>query len=474
MYKIRTHTLTNLADTLTPVSLYLKVRDLFPRSILLESSDYHGGRDNYSFICLEPLAGIIVDKGLVRQVLPGRDAEVIDGTDIPALLDHFISLFHTDNQSRENRLNGFFGYMGYDAAYHFEAVPAPKSGLDAESIPEIRYHLYHYLIAINHFRNTVTLIENRFDDEPTTLGTIQNLLVNRNFSHFPFSIKGTCRSNLNDQEYMDLVSAGKLHCHLGDVYQIVLSRRFSQPFLGDEFNVYRHLRSVNPSPYLFYFDYGSYKIFGSSPEAHLIVKNRKATIAPIAGTLRRSGDDDRDLLLAEQLSADPKENAEHVMLVDLARNDLSRHATGVKVDTYKEVQFFSHVLHMVSSVSGDLSENPQLFRLLGDTFPAGTLSGAPKIRAMELISRYENTNRGFYGGCIGQIGFDNNLNQAIMIRSFLSVGNQLVFQAGAGIVADSIESSELQEVNNKLGALREAIRLADNSHPKGPVHPNKA
>ncbi len=463
MYRIRTHTLTTLSDTLTPVSLYLKVRDLFPRSILLESSDYHGGRDNYSFICLEPLAGIMVENGRVKQSFPGKDAETIEGKDIPAMLDHFVSLFETSDASKSNRLNGFFGYMGYDAACHFEAVPAPKDKNDPLMIPEIRYHLYHYLIAINHFRNTVTLIENRFDDEPSTLGTVQTLLTNRNFSFFPFTVSGECDSNLTDEEYTRLVSAGKHHCHVGDVYQIVLSRRFDQPFLGDEFNVYRNLRSVNPSPYLFYFDYGSYRIFGSSPEAHLVVKNGKATIAPIAGTLRRSGDDDHDRVLAGQLSADPKENAEHVMLVDLARNDLSRHATGVSVDTYKEIQFFSHVLHMVSSVSGDLTENPQLFRLLGDTFPAGTLSGAPKMRAMELISQYEKTNRGFYGGCIGQIGFDKSLNQAIMIRSFLSIGNHLIFQAGAGIVADSVEENELQEVNNKLGALREAIRLADTS-----------
>lgn len=463
MYRIRTHTQTSLSDTLTPVSLYLKIRDLFPRSILLESSDYHGGRDNYSFICLEPVAGIIVDHGHIHRSFPGSETETIDGADIPAILDHFVSMFETNDQSKENRLNGFFGYMGYDASSHFEAVAAPGYDLDPAAIPEIRYHLYHYLIAINHFRNTVTLIENRFDDESSTLGTIQSLLTNRNFSLFPFSPKGECTSNLTDQEYMGLVAKGNHHCHVGDVYQIVLSRRFEQEFLGDEFNVYRHLRSVNPSPYLFYFDYGSYKIFGSSPEAHLIVRNNKATIAPIAGTLLRSGDDDKDRELAEQLSADPKENAEHVMLVDLARNDLSRHASHVTVDTYKEIQFFSHVLHMVSSVSGDLIEHPQLFRLLGDTFPAGTLSGAPKIRAMELISQYEKTNRGFYGGCIGQIGLDKSLNQAIMIRSFLSIGNRLIFQAGAGIVADSIESNELQEVNNKLGALREAIRLADNT-----------
>lgn len=460
MYRIRTHTQTSLADTQTPVSLYLKLRDLFPRSILLESSDYHGGRDNYSFICLEPLAGIIVDHGKVYQSLPGGNQEEVSGSDIPGLLDRFVSLFETTDQSKENRLNGFFGYTGYDAASHFESVPAPKVYADPDAIPEIRYHLYHYLIAINHFRNTVTLIENRFDDSPSTLTTVRNLLTNRNFSQYPFTTTGKCTSNLTDQEYMDLVSAGKHHCHVGDVYQIVLSRRFEQTFQGDEFNVYRHLRSVNPSPYLFYFDYGSYKIFGSSPEAHLVVRNRRATIAPIAGTLRRSGDDDKDRALAGQLAADHKENAEHVMLVDLARNDLSRHAVNVTVDTYKEIQFFSHVLHMVSSVSGELKNNPQLFRLLGDTFPAGTLSGAPKIRAMELINKYERTNRGFYGGCIGQIGLDKSLNQAIMIRSFLSSGNKLIFQAGAGIVADSIEQNELQEVNNKLGALNDAIRLA--------------
>jgi anthranilate synthase component I len=463
MYKIRTHTLTSLADTLTPVSLYLKIRDLFPRSILLESSDYHGGRDNYSFICLEPIAGIIVDGGKVKQYLPGKEPETLSGEDIPVSLDRFISLFESTDQTKEGRLNGFFGYMGYDAASHFETVPAPKGVHDTATIPEIRYHLYHYLIAINHFRNTVTLMENRFDDEPSTLLTIQNLLINRNFSLFPFSVTGESTSNLTDQEYKEMVSAGKHHCHVGDVYQIVLSRRFEQTFAGDEFNVYRHLRSVNPSPYLFYFDYGSYKIFGSSPEAHLVVRNQRATIAPIAGTLRRSGDDDKDRELAGQLSADPKENAEHVMLVDLARNDLSRHASNVKVDTYKEIQFFSHVLHMVSSVSGELPESTRLFRLLGDTFPAGTLSGAPKIRAMELISKYEKTNRGYYGGCIGQIGLDRSLNQAIMIRSFLSSGNRLIYQAGAGIVADSVEENELQEVNNKLGALREAIRLADHS-----------
>jgi anthranilate synthase component 1 len=460
MYILRTHTRTTLADTLTPVSLYLKVRDLFPRSILLESSDYHGGRDNYSFICLEPLAGITVSGGEVRQTLPGLEEETLRGRDIPEILDGFLSQFSIGTPSREDRLNGFFGYMGYDAAPHFETVPPPRGTEDPAFIPEIRYHLYHYLIAINHFRNTVTMIENRFDDGPTTLDRIQDLLSNRNFALFPFRIEGESVSNMTDEEYRRLVAAGKRHCHAGDVYQIVLSRRFEQGFTGDEFNVYRRLRSINPSPYLFYFDYGGYRIFGSSPEAHLVVRNGKATISPIAGTLRRSGDDEKDRELAGTLSNDPKENAEHVMLVDLARNDLSRHSNHVTVETFREIQFYSHLLHMVSSVTGELEGEPQLFRLLGDTFPAGTLSGAPKIRAMELIRQYEKTDRGYYGGCIGQIGLDKSLNQAIMIRSFLSINNTLVFQAGAGIVADSVEEKELQEVNNKLGALREAIRQA--------------
>ena len=444
----------------TPVSLYLKVRDLYPRAILLESSDYHGGQDNYSFICLDPVAGIVVNEEQVRIQYPGQPVNILPKTDVPAILEEFISSFVPESFNATTRLNGFFGYMSYDAAAIFEQVPGARKSQDSNRIPLIRYHIYRYIIVINHYRNSVLLLENRFDDEPDTLDTIENLLINRNFPVFPFRPVGEVSSNLTNEAYKNLVSAGKKHCHLGDVYQIVMSRRFEQTFQGDDFNVYRRLRSINPSPYLFYFDFGSYRIFGSSPEAHLIVRNRKASICPIAGTFRRTGDDERDRVLAGELTLDPKENAEHVMLVDLARNDLSRNATNVTVETFKEIQFYSHVLHMVSTVTGNLPENFNLFRLMGDTFPAGTLSGAPKIRAMELIHQYESTNRGFYGGCIGQIGFDRSVNQAIMIRSFLSIENRLVFQAGAGIVSESIEENELNEVNSKLGALREAISQA--------------
>jgi anthranilate synthase component 1 len=456
-FEIKIHDRVMLSDTLTPVALYLKLRDLYPLSILLEGSDYHGGRDNYSFICLEPLAGVVVQNNTIESHFPDGQRASEPVSSLAMQLDAFIDSFQTEAKKPASLLNGFFGYMSYDAASWFESVPAPGHRGKSPEIPDIQYHLYHYIIAINHFRNTITLIENRFDQEPDTLHLLENVLTNRNFSTFPFQVAGEIESNLSDDEYKRLVSAGKRHCHLGDVYQIVLSRRFEQAYKGDEFNVYRHLRSINPSPYLFYFDYGRFRLFGSSPEAHLVVKNGKATIAPIAGTFRRTGDDERDLELADQLSKDPKENAEHVMLVDLARNDLSRHARSVKVEKFREIQYFSHVLHMVSSVSGTLPEEFSLFGLLGETFPAGTLSGAPKIRAMELIHELETSDRGFYGGCIGQIGFNRSLNQAIMIRSFLAIDQRLYFQAGAGIVSGSNEDSELNEVNNKLAALRQAI-----------------
>ena len=225
--------------------------------------------------------------------------------------------------------------------------------------------------------------------------------------------------------------------------------------------MYRSLRSINPSPYLFYFDFGGFRIFGSSPETHCKVSNGRVSIDPIAGTTFRSGNEALDRQRTELLLADPKENAEHVMLVDLARNDLSRNAHDVQVDFYKEVQYYSHVIHLVSRVSGQINSGGSAVKTYIDTFPAGTLSGAPKVRAMELIGELEKHNRGAYGGCIGFIGLNGDLNQAITIRSFVSRGNVLYYQAGAGIVALSDEERELQEVGNKLGALDKAIRQAE-------------
>lgn len=253
----------------------------------------------------------------------------------------------------------------------------------------------------------------------------------------------------------------KEHCFRGDVFQLVLSRRFFQNFKGDEFNVYRTLRSINPSPYLFFFDYGDFKIFGSSPEAQLIVQDGKAEIHPIAGTFKKTGDDKKDLISAKELAKDPKENSEHVMLVDLARNDLSRNGTNVVVEKNREIQFYSHVIHLVSKVTCKMKTTTNTFRVVADTFPAGTLSGAPKHKALQLIDKYEKIKRNFYGGAIGYMDFNGNFNHAIIIRSFLSLNNQLHYQAGAGIVADSIPESELQEVYNKLGALDKALIQAE-------------
>lgn len=452
-----------LADTVTPVSVYMRLRNLYPKSILLESSDYRGHENAYSFICFNPVSTFSVANGKMKIEMPDKSVNEKALSPTCTLDNELNQFFHSfDVETKEEKLpaNGLFGYIAYDAVAYFEKIELNAAKKENYQIPEVKYCFYKYVVAIDHHKNAITIIENLLEDEPSQIDYIHHLLVNLNFSTSPFTAKGAENSNISDDEYKFMVTKGKEHCYRGDVFQIVLSRQFSQEFEGDDFNVYRSLRSINPSPYLFYFDYGNYRIFGSSPEAELRIKDEKAYIHPIAGTFRRTGNDVQDRELAERLCNDPKENAEHVMLVDLARNDLSRNAGEVVVETYREVQFYSHVIHLVSQVSGKISEETNLIKVLGETFPAGTLSGAPKHRAMQLIDKYENQNRGYYGGCIGYLGFDRTLNHAIMIRSFLSKNNTLFYQAGAGIVADSIEENELQEVNNKLAALKKAIGMA--------------
>ena len=462
-FMIKTLTRKLLADTITPVSIYLRIRDVFPNSLLLESSDYHGNENSFSFICLKPLAGFEVDSGVITESYP-------DGTKQTTAIAHphhfnerfrnFLQSFEQPDGQEGVPVNGLFGYTCYDAVQYFENIKLKARIIPEHKIPEVRYHFFNYIIAINHFQNNLHIIENRINGETSELERIETLLHSRDMAMYGFGTAGSERSNISDEEYKSMVTRGKEHCHRGDVFQVVLSRQYSQQFTGDDFNVYRALRSINPSPYLFYFDYGSYKIFGSSPEAQLKMQKGKAYINPIAGTFRRTGDDEHDKILAQQLSADLKENAEHVMLVDLARNDLSRHAKNVTVERYREVQFFSHVIHLVSAVSGELDAGSDMTDMMTATFPAGTLSGAPKYRAMQLIDQYENQNRGYYGGALGFLDFNGRFNHAIMIRTFLSKGNMLFYQAGAGIVAISNEESELQEVNNKLGALKKAIEMA--------------
>jgi anthranilate synthase component 1 len=353
-----------------------------------------------------------------------------------------------------------YGYASFDAVQFFDTIKL-KSGTQPPAIPLMRYRLYQYVIAINHYKDELYLCENTIPGLESDLQVVESLISSKDVPVYPFKTKGAETSNLTDQEYMDIVKKGIASCHRGDVFQIVLSRRFEQPFQGDEFNVYRALRSINPSPYLFFFDYGDYKLMGSSPESQIVIQNGQAIVHPIAGTFKRTGDDSIDQQAAERLLKDAKENAEHVMLVDLARNDLSRICDEVKVEQYREVQYYSHVIHLVSEVRGRVAPGSNPFELLAKTFPAGTLSGAPKFRAMELIDGYEPTARSYYGGAIGFMGFDGTCNHAIMIRTFLSRHNTLVYQAGAGVVAASNPESELQEVNNKLGALKKAIAFAE-------------
>ncbi|TND09163.1 MAG: anthranilate synthase component I [Bacteroidetes bacterium] len=453
------------ADTVTPVGIYLRLRDRFPGCLLLESSDSHAAQNSYSFICVKPVAGIRVEKtdnGFSRTLnCPGEAAQTasIERAEIPGTLDEYLRSFELKGEVPVKAAAGLFGFTSYDAVQAFETISL-RDRETKSNLPLLRYDLFRYVIAIDHFYDRLFICENLCDGENPETEEIETLIGNKNIPVFPFALQGEESSNFTDAEYLELVDKARAHCRRGDVFQLVFSRRFRRTFTGDEFNVYRALRSINPSPYLFYFDYGSYKIFGSSPEAQLQIDGGKAIIHPIAGTFRRTGNEQADRALAEKLLLDPKENAEHVMLVDLARNDLSRHSNEVQVDSFREIQYYSHVIHLVSKVSGKLENSDRPFRLLADTFPAGTLTGAPKYKAMELADRYENVSRSFYGGCIGFAGFGGDFNHAIVIRSFLSEQNTLTYQAGAGIVAQSEPQSELMEVSHKLNALRAALDKA--------------
>ena len=451
-----------LADTLTPVSAYLKFRDIFPHSLLLESSDYHANNNDFSYICCNPIASIQLKNGVLSTHYPDGSSTIEQAEtsmDIPERIHQFSQQFDSERFPFKFISNGIFGYVAHDAVDRFENIELNKTK-PGHDIPDIYYAVYQNIIAISLFNHEAHLFSHVYEGEHN-LGEIEMLLNAKNSSHFSFEKVGDKTSNLTDKQFIDFVKKGKEHCFRGDVFQLVLSRRFSQGFKGDEFNVYRTLRSINPSPYLFFFDYGDFKIFGSSPEAQLIVQEGKAEIHPIAGTFRRTGDDEKDALAAGKLAKDPKENSEHVMLVDLARNDLSRNGSEVAVEKNREIQFYSHVIHLVSKVTCTMKKAAKTFRVVADTFPAGTLSGAPKHKALQLIDRYETTQRNFYGGAIGYMDFHGNFNHAIIIRSFLSKNHQLHYQAGAGIVADSIPESELQEVYNKLGALDKALTLAE-------------
>ncbi|TWJ03255.1 anthranilate synthase component 1 [Mucilaginibacter frigoritolerans] len=464
-YKIVTTHKKLLADTTTPVSIYLRLRDVFPNSLLLESSDYHSRENSMSYVCCEPIAGLLLNDGIFKLSYPdGAEESYAAGEfDLITQINNFIGSFDTTANPSKIISNGLFGYFTHEAVEHFETIRLKKSDDQSRKIPVMQYNIYRYIIAIDHFKNELYIFHNQPEGETEKHGLdrLADLIKNKNFPEYSFESQGEEQSNLTNEEFIAVVEKMKQHIYRGDVFQIVPSRGFSRKFLGDEFNVYRALRSINPSPYLFYFDYGDFRIFGSSPEAQITVKNEVANIFPIAGTFKRSGDDVKDAEIARELENDPKESAEHVMLVDLARNDLSRHCGQVQVKAFKEVQYYSHLIHLVSHVSGKLLPGVSSFKVVADTYPAGTLSGAPKYRAMEIIDQNEKTKRSFYSGAIGFLGFNGDFNHAIMIRSFLSKNNTLHYQAGAGIVAGSVPESELKEVDNKIAALRKAIELAE-------------
>lgn len=461
IYSYRTVTKRVLGDLHTPVSIYLKVRDIYPQSALLESSDFFAGENARSYIALCPLASIGINGSVCTTLFPdrSRQEEPIDESNpATSAINAFLDRFRVENDG--NGVCGLFGYTSFDSVRYFENIPVRESHAERNDAPDLLYILYRYVLVFDHFKNELTLVELLGEDETSGLREIESLIENRNFASYNFSLNGDEYSTVTDAQYLGFVRQGIAHCLRGDVFQIVLSRRFVQPFAGDDFKVYRALRSINPSPYLFYFDFGGFRIFGSSPETHCKITQGRVTIDPIAGTIGRSGDPARDRELTDTLLSDPKENAEHVMLVDLARNDLSRNAGKVRLDFFRQPRQYSHLIHLVSRVSGEIHPDSNPVKTFIDTFPAGTLSGAPKVRALQLISEIEPHSRGAYGGCIGFIGFNDDLNQAITIRSFVSRNNELWYQAGAGIVAKSVPKNELQEVNHKLGALKKAIDTA--------------
>jgi len=462
MFKLHTNYKKILADTITPVSIYLKLRDKYPNSLLLESSDYHASDNSFSYICCNPIASFKLENEVITSTFPDGSSKTLNvdnEVSVPQEIQKFSQLFKADPSEFKFINNGLFGYIAFDSVRYFENVEVTRKEKDLQ-IPDIYYAVYQNIIAINHFKNEAYIFDHSYNSE-NKIEEIEQLLKVKNFASYNFNRSEEPVSNLTDDQYKTVVKEAKEHCHRGDVFQLVLSRRFSQKFKGDEFNVYRALRNVNPSPYLFYFDYGNFKIFGSSPEAQLVVDKGRAEIHPIAGTFKRTGNDEKDAEIAKELAVDEKENSEHVMLVDLARNDLSRNGSDVKVENYREIQFFSHVIHLVSKVTGKKHPNVSTPQIVADTFPAGTLSGAPKPMALKLIEKFENVNRSAYGGAIGFMDFEGNFNHAIIIRSFVSKNHELRYQAGAGIVSESKPENELQEVYNKLGALTKALEIAE-------------
>jgi len=460
--KINAHFKKMLADTITPVAAYMKVRDFYSDPVLLESNNFQSAEDCHSFIGLDALFTFEVNDGEISVCghnLQTDTTPITEEYNVAVAMQEFVKNIVVSYDKPYKGVNGLFGHTNFDSVQYFDSLKFDPQKRKMK-LPDMRYSFYRFVIGFDHFKDEITVIENVPEGELPKIDKLIARIKAGKMPQFHFELEGSETSNITDEAFRKLVRVGKHHCQIGDVFQIVLSRQYQQKFRGDDFNVYRILRSVNPSPYLYYFDFGDYHIFGSSPETQMQIQDRIARVNPIAGTYRRTGDVIQDLENTQLLKEDTKENAEHIMLVDLARNDLGRHTHDIEVKELKQVQLFSHVIHLVSRVEGKINEDTNPFHIFADTFPAGTLSGAPKYKALQLIDHYENQNRGIYGGALGYIDLDGNMNQAIVIRSFFSQNKILYYQAGAGIVVNSNEEKELQEVKNKLGALTKALHEA--------------
>lgn len=461
--KLNTHIKKIVADCHTPVSVYLALRDKYQKPLLLESSDYNSKEGHYSYICLDPFAEITIQDNSLIQHIGGNILKegITSKEDTLNKLEAFRKEFQFDDQPYKFCYAGLFGYTSYDAIPYFEDIEFVSK--KECNILVMYYAVYSLILVFDHNTDSLYIISHGTDPDSAEQRSheVEQTILHPKQRSFPFEAIGETITGLTHEAYKEIVAKAKQHCQLGDVFQLVVSKRFTQKFIGDEFNVYRILRNLNPSPYLFYFDFGNYKFFGSSPEAQLVIESDQAEIHPIAGTYKRTGNDAEDAANAKQLLNDPKEQSEHMMLVDLARNDLSKYCKNLHIDFLKQTQFYSHVIHLVSKVKGTLKGSVRPFDVLTGTFPAGTLSGAPKYKAMQLINTYEPVAREFYGGCIGFISHTGQLNHAIMIRTFMSKDYTLYFQAGAGVVVSSDAAKENEEVHNKINVLLKAIQQAE-------------
>jgi len=466
VHKIYTQYSQYLADLHTPVAVYNKLRDNFPGALLFESADYHNRTDNKSYICVQPIADFEAKKYIYSYQIgdnPRRSKVAEHGSEVALSLQKFLTSFETIESNFYLTTQGLWGFSSFESVQYFEDIELNTQADTIKDNPDLKYQLFKYVIIFDHFKKSLFIVEHSFEekDDKSNIDKVYSIIQANSYSHFHFESVGEETTNMPDQRYLDMVTQGVEHCQLGDTFQVVLSREFRQKFKGDDFTLYRCLRNVSPSPYLFYLDYGDFKILGSSPESQLQVSQNIATINPIAGTVRRGDSLEEDIRRAEALKADPKEMSEHVMLVDLARNDLSKNSDRVEVATYAEIQYFSQVIHLVSKVLGHVHSDKSGIDIYADTFPAGTLSGAPKYRALQIIDYNENITRNFYGGAVGFFGFEGQVNHAIIIRSILSKNNTLVYQAGAGVVSESKPENELEEVNNKVRAIRMSIQKAN-------------